>query len=65
MSPNKFDTKIYSISNLMTLILYHECLYFLYKFSQILNYLAFRNPRIAFFVWIEVARECVGLAASA
>jgi len=27
MSLNKFIVKIYSITNLMTLILYHECLY--------------------------------------
>ena len=30
MSPNKFIIKIYSMTNLMILILYYECLYFFY-----------------------------------
>jgi hypothetical protein len=34
---NKFIMNIYSITNLMVLILYHKCLYFLYKFSQSLD----------------------------
>jgi hypothetical protein len=30
MSPSKFNIKIYSITNLIILTLYHKCLYFFY-----------------------------------
>ena len=36
----------------MVLILYYECYYFFYKFSQSLNYLTPRKIKIAFF-WME------------
>jgi hypothetical protein len=41
MSLNKFTIKIYFITNLMVLNLYHEYLFFLRNFSQSLNYLVF------------------------
>jgi hypothetical protein len=49
MSPNKFILKIYSITNLMVLTLYHNVCTFLYKFSQSSNCLSYRKMRIAIF----------------
>ena len=56
MSLNKFIIKIYSITNLMVLILYRikNVCTFLYKFSQSSDRLTPQNLIIAFFVWTEV-----------
>jgi hypothetical protein len=48
MSINKFISKIYSITNLMVLILCKK--YFLYKFSQSLNCLTSQKARLHSFM---------------
>ena len=48
MSLNKFILKIYSITNLIILILYHEISTFLYNFNQSLKCLTYRKARIEF-----------------
>jgi len=40
---------MYSITNLMVLILYHKYLYFLYKFSQSFDCLTYQKAWIVFF----------------
>ena len=49
MSSDKFIMKIYSITNLIVLILSRESQYFSYNFSQSLDCLILRNLKIAFF----------------
>ena len=53
MSPNKLIMKIYSITNLIVFILYHECSYFLYKFNQISDCLTLENLRIIFVLFMD------------
>ena len=49
MSPIKFTTKIYFITNLIVLILYHKYQYFLYMFSQTLSRLTPQKIRVVSF----------------
>jgi hypothetical protein len=49
MTSNKFIMKIYSMTNLMILILYYKYSYFLYNFGQSLYWLTTRETRIIFF----------------
>ena len=49
MSLNKFILKIYYITNLIILILYHEISTFLYNFNQSLDRLTSKKMRIPTF----------------
>ena len=59
MSPHIFFIKVYCITNLVVLILYHECYFFLqenecyYYYITLVKFKLFdlRKARIAFLLW--------------